>query len=154
VESGVKYVKNNFLPFRTFSDFTDANKQLWEWNKSMARIRIHGTTRQKPEYLFHTYEKQALTALHPDRFEIPVYKEPKVYRDIHIQLDKAYFSVPFECRGERVLARKTDSQVAVFNDAYELIAVHPPVGPEKLSTRMEHYPPDECNYMLFSPALL
>lgn len=149
VESGVKYVKNNFLPFRTFFDFTDANNQLKEWNKNTARVRIHGTTRQKPEHLFDTYEKQALTALNPDRFEIPVYKEPKVYRDIHIQVDKAYYSVPCEYRGQRVLARKTDTQVAVFNDAYELIAVHMPGNPGKRRTKMEHYPPDEFNYMKY-----
>jgi len=147
VESGVKYVKNNFLPFRTFSDFTDANHQLSEWNKNTARVRIHGTTRQKPEYLFHTYEKQALNTLNPERFEIPIYKEPKVYRDIHIQFDKAYYSIPYEYRGQRVLARKTTSQIAVFNDAFELIAVHTPVSPGKRSTKMEHYPPDEYNYM-------
>lgn len=149
VESGVKYVKNNFLPFRTFSDFSDANLQLKEWNKNTARVRIHGTTRQKPEHLFYTYEKQVLTALNPDRFEIPVYKEPKVYRDIHIQLDKAYYSVPCEYRGQRVLARKTESQVAIFNDAYELIAVHMPGSPGKRRTKMEHYPPDEFNYMKY-----
>jgi len=149
VESGVKYVKNNFLPFRTFSNFVDANNQLKEWNRNTARVRIHGTTRQKPEHLFYAYEKQALTAFNPDRFEIPVYKEPKVYRDIHIQLDKAYYSVPFEYRGQRVLARKTESQVAIFNDSYELIAVHMPGSPGRRRTKMEHYPPDEFNYMKY-----
>ena len=149
VESGVKYVKNNFLPFKEFSDFNDANNQLREWNRNTARVRIHGTTRQKPEYLFYSYEKQALNTLNYERFEIPVYKEPKVYRDIHIQLDKAYYSVPYEYRGMRVLARKTESQVAIFNDKYELIAVHPAGRPGKRSTKMEHYPPDEFNYMKY-----
>ena len=31
VESGVKYIKNNFLPLRDFRDITDANRQLLEW---------------------------------------------------------------------------------------------------------------------------
>jgi transposase len=147
VESGVKYVKNNFLPFRSFSDFTDANNQLAEWNRNTARIRIHGTTRQQPEYLFQMYEKKALSSLKTERFEIPVYKEPKVYRDIHIQFDKAYYSVPYEYRGMRVLARKTDSQIAIFNGAYKLIAVHVPCREGKRRTKMEHYPPNEYNYM-------
>lgn len=47
VESGVKYVKNNFLPLRTFKNFTDANRQLEEWNQTYARVRIHGTTMRK-----------------------------------------------------------------------------------------------------------
>jgi transposase len=147
VESGVKYVKNNFLPFRKFSDLTDANNQLKEWNKNKARVRIHGTTREKPEYLFYTYEKKELIELNPDRFEIPVYKTPKVYRDIHIQFDKAYYSVPFTNRGQRVLVRKTDSQVAIFDNLYNLIAVHTPGKPGKRITKIEHYPPNEFNYM-------
>jgi transposase len=147
VESGVKYVKNNFLPFKKFSSLVDANMQLKEWNKNTARVRIHGTTREKPEYLFNTYEKKELSTLNPDRFEIPVYKEPKVYRDIHIQFDNAYYSVPFIYRGQRVLARKTETQIAIFNSAYELIAVHIPGRPGKRITKMEHYPPDEFSYM-------
>jgi transposase len=149
VESGVKYVKNNFLPLKTFFDFSDANNQLKEWNKNTARGRIHGTTRQKPEHLFFTYEKQALITLNPDRFEVPEYKEPKVYRDIHIQFNKAYYSVPYKYRGQRVLARGTTSQIAIFNESYELIAVHIPGRPGKRRTKMEHYPPDEFNYMRY-----
>lgn len=96
VESGVKYVKNNFLPLRDFKDFNDANTQLTEWNANKARIRIHGTTRQKPVELFNKYEKEALTKLNHERFEIPVWKQLKVYRDIHIQFDKGYYSIPYE----------------------------------------------------------
>jgi hypothetical protein len=99
--------------------------------------------------LFDTYEKQALQPLNPDRFEIPVYKEPKVYRDIHIQCDKSYYSVPCEYRGQRVVARKTESQIAIFNASYELIAVHTPAQPGKRRTNMAHYPPDEFSYMKY-----
>jgi transposase len=32
VEAGVKYVKRNFLPTRTFRDLTDLNAQAWQWS--------------------------------------------------------------------------------------------------------------------------
>jgi transposase len=146
VESGVKYVKNNFLPLRTFTNFADANRQLQAWNAETARKRIHGTTRRKPEELFEAYEKDTLGNLVLERFEIPVWKRLKVYRDIHIQLDKAYYSVPHELRGEYVEARKTDSQVAIFYDN-ELVAVHIPVPTGKRRTNKDHYPPDTGRYM-------
>jgi transposase len=147
VESGVKYVKNNFLPFRRFRDFHDANRQLREWNETVASIRIHGTTREQPIELFHGYEKCALHTVTAERFEIPVYKRLKVYRDIHIQCDYAYYSVPYELRGTYVIARKTAHQVTIYAHEIDLVAVHTVVPPGKRQTHMDHYPPDENNYM-------
>ena len=48
MESGVKYVKGNFLPTRTFRDLTDLNEQARRWVLEEAGVRIHGTTRQQP----------------------------------------------------------------------------------------------------------
>ena len=146
VESGVKYVKNNFIPLRSFEDIHDANQHLMDWNRNVARKRIHGTTRKQPEDLFERYERQALLSLPKERFEIPVWKRLKVYRDIHIQFDKAYYSAPYELRGQYVEARKTDSQLAIFFD-HELKAVHTPVPIGKRSTNKDHYPPEMGAYM-------
>lgn len=147
VESGVKYVKNNFIPFREFRDFDDANSQLRKWNETVASVRTHGTTREQPLELFSLYEKEALRPVRSERFEIPVYKRLKVYRDIHIQCAYAYYSVPYRLRGKYVTARKTDSQVAIFENEIDLVAVHTTVPPGKRQTNMSHYPPDEDNYM-------
>ncbi|NQT58630.1 MAG: IS21 family transposase [Bacteroidetes bacterium] len=151
VESGVKYVKNNFFPLREFKNITDANAQLQEWNRSIARIRIHGTTRRKPLELFREYEQEELLKLQTERFEISVWKTPKVGRDLHIQFDKAYYSVPHTLRGERVDVRKTSSQIAVFSDNM-LVAVHVPVAPGKRQTNKDHYPPDMGIYMEWDTA--
>lgn len=61
VESGVKYVKNSFVPLRTFRSLDDANAQLRQWIMETAGNRIHGTTRQKP--LTHDYDNPKLTHL-------------------------------------------------------------------------------------------
>ncbi len=146
VESGVKYAKNNFLPLREFKNFQDANQQLEEWNKTIARVRIHGTTRRKPVELFVAFEKTALLLLNIERFEIPIYKTLKVGRDTHIQFDKAYYSTPHTLRGKYVEARKTESQIAIFYDN-ELVAVHFPIHAGKRRTNKDHYPPEMGKYM-------
>ncbi len=46
VESGVKDVKRNFLPGRTFVDLVDFQTQLDEWNATIADCRLHGTTHE------------------------------------------------------------------------------------------------------------
>jgi hypothetical protein len=48
VESGVKYMKRNFLPTRTFRSLADLNEQGRRWVLDEAGQRIHGTTRQRP----------------------------------------------------------------------------------------------------------
>lgn len=48
VESGVKYVKRNFLPGRTFIDQADFDAQLTEWRAIIADVRVHGTTHERP----------------------------------------------------------------------------------------------------------
>ena len=111
-----------------------------------ARKRIHGTTRRQPIELFDKFEKSTLTVLPLSRFETAVWKELKIQRDIHIQFDKAYYSVPYEFIGKKVFARKTDSQVAIFYDN-KLIAVHLPVKPGKRSTKFEHYPSGKYGYI-------
>ena len=146
VESGVKYVKNNFIPFKNFFNFADANKQLSEWNETKAKLRIHGTTRKMPIELFNRYEKNELTSLPNSFFEIPIYKNLKVYRDIHIQFDKAYYSVPYEYNGKNVLARKTASQMTIFYEN-KLIATHIPVEPGKRSTNNDHLPKNQYKYI-------
>lgn len=148
VESGVKYVKNNFMPLKDFTDFQDANNQLKEWNETKARVRIHGTTRQRPKDLFEKYEKEELIPLNKDRFEIPVWKYLKVYRDIHIQFDKSYYSIPYEYRGDHVWARKTASQLTVFIEN-KLIAAHITASyAGQRITNENHYPPDKYLFML------
>ena len=147
VESGVKYIKNNFIPLRTFKDIEDANEQLKLWNEETARIRVHGTTRRKPVQLFEKYEKETLSPLPVHRFEIPVWKHLKVGRDIHIQFDKSYYSVPHTLKGEYVDARKTDTQITIF-DGNDLVAAHKTIPAGKRITNKDHYPADLGNYIL------
>ena len=146
VESGVKYVKNNFFPLREFKNFTDANEQLMQWEEQTARVRIHGTTRRQPKELFEKYEKNALKPLPRDRFEITLWKDLKVARDIHVQCDYAYYSVPCELRGEQVQVRMTSTQIAIFHDN-KLVAVHFPAPRGTRRTNDDHYPSDKRKFM-------
>jgi transposase len=47
VESGVKYLKNGFVPLREFRTLEDANREFMAWVIQTEDNRIHGTTRQK-----------------------------------------------------------------------------------------------------------
>lgn len=48
VEAGVKYFRRNFLPGRRFRDDLDFREQLEEWTATVADVRVHGTTHERP----------------------------------------------------------------------------------------------------------
>src|SRR6266536_2590269 len=48
VESGVKYFKRCFLPGREFVDDVHLHEQVGEWMATIADVRLHGTTHERP----------------------------------------------------------------------------------------------------------
>src|SRR6478736_9295510 len=60
VESGVKYVKNNALKARTFASLHEEHEYLATWERTVADLRIHGTTKRQVRKLFDEIERAAL----------------------------------------------------------------------------------------------
>jgi transposase len=141
VESGVKYVKRNFLPLRTFRDLQDLNRQALDWVMSVAGQRTHGTTRQQPLALFEL-ERSSLRPLPARTPEVCSWARLKVHRDTHVQFDYCLYSVPYKLIGTHTTLRATSHQVAIFNAAHEMVAVHPR-GRRRgaRSTNDDHLPP-------------
>ena len=48
VERGVGYVEGNFWPGARFVDLADLNRQVMLWIATVADVRIHGTTYERP----------------------------------------------------------------------------------------------------------
>ncbi|HEK25560.1 MAG: hypothetical protein C0170_07510 [Hydrogenobaculum sp.] len=57
VESGIKYVKNNFLKGLDTRDFFEARKKLRYWVDNVCNTRLHGTTRKIPKDEFYNTKK-------------------------------------------------------------------------------------------------
>jgi len=137
VERGIDYVQENALKGRTFGSLAEENQHLWDWEKRIADTRIHGTTRQQVQVLF-VEEKPHLLPLPAGRF--PSFEEGRrsVHRDGHIEVAKAYYSVPPEYTGRQVWVRWDGHLVRVFNSKMESIAVHVQVEPGTFQTKEEH----------------
>jgi hypothetical protein len=123
VEAGVKYVKGNFLPLRTFRDLADLNAQAQRWVMEEAGRRIHGTTRGVPLDLF-AVERPLLRALPPIAPDLGSWHRVVVHRDCHVAHDRCLYSVPFALVGKTLWLRITDGAVTVYQD-YRLVATHP-----------------------------
>jgi len=141
VESGVKYVKNNF--FRSRRDIIDAGElqlQLDLWVEQIAGQRRHGTTNKRPLELFEQVERAALLPLPLTPYTMVIWREHKVHPDTHILFERSFYSVPWKLIGQKVFARGTPSSVTIYcNDVR--VATHDRVPPGHRSTHEEHLPP-------------
>lgn len=48
VERAIQYIERSFLEGRSFDDLDDLNAQLVTWLATVANVRVHGTTKERP----------------------------------------------------------------------------------------------------------
>jgi transposase len=145
VERGVGYVQDNGLKDRRFTSLEAENRHLLHWETTVADTRIHGTTKQQVRWLFEQVEKPALQPLPAGRF--PYFHEARraVHRDGHVEVAKAYYSVPPEYLGRRLWVRWDTHLVRIFDARMQLIVTHPRQEAGRFSTQNQHLHPHKIN---------
>ena len=124
VERQVQYVRGSFFAGEEFVDLADAQRRAEQWCSTTAGLRTHGTTQCRPLEVFRLEEAPLLLPGPVEVYDLPLYANPKVHRDHHIEVDKALYSVPGNLIGFRVNARADARVVKVFHRG-QLIKVHP-----------------------------
>jgi transposase len=127
VESGVKYVRRNFLcglQGREPANLADLNAELRRWVAEVANRRVHGTTHE--QVLIRWDEDQF--AMQPVRNGRPPYpymddEQRKVARDAYVSWHGSRYSVPWLYAGKQVRVRNHGRYVEVRYGA-ERIALH------------------------------
>lgn len=147
VESGVKYLKRNFLPTRSFRDLSDLNAQVRTWVMHEAGQRTHGTTRQPPLTLF-ALEQGFLRPLPSQAPDLGVWRQLSAHRDCHVKFEHALYSVPFALVGKTLWLRATDNCVALYEDL-RLVATHPrALRKGQRVTTPDHLPPHAQAFLM------
>ena len=147
IEKGIEYVKSNALKGRRFTSLAEENTHLLNWEKRIADTRIHGTTRQQVGKVFEEVEKDHLLPLPPCRFGSFEEAKRSVHRDGHIEVAKAYYSVPPEYVRRQVWARWDGHLVRVFNFKMEQITLHVQGEPGKFYTKASHIDPQKISHV-------
>ena len=137
VEGGVKYVSGNALKGKVFNSLQEQNEALLWWESHVADSRIHGTTRRQVQALFQE-ERPCLLPLPVSSFPFFHEGQRAVHRDAHVEVDKAYYSVPPEYLGHAVWVRWDAKMVRIFNGRMAPIAVHVRRSPGRFSTDPIH----------------
>lgn len=151
VESGVHYVKRNFMAGQEFLDLYVANQHLRTWVQERAGTRLHGTTHQAPLYLFREYEQAALLPLPAAPFTLLEIRPVTVHPDCHVRIDKSYYSVPYTYQGHTLEAYISEQIVEIYQ-GLELVTTHPRSHkPGEWHTRLEDYPEHKAAYLQRTP---
>jgi hypothetical protein len=142
VESGVKYVRRNFLcglQGREPASLADLNAELRRWVAEVANQRVHGTT---CEQVLLRWE-QDRSSLQPVN-GLPSYpyaddEQRKVARDAYVSWQGSRYSVPWRYAGKEVWVREQGREVEVRYVA-DLIARHTPAATRhQVLTQSEHH---------------
>jgi transposase len=138
VESGVGYAQDNGLKAKEFDGLQAHNEEMGHWEAQVADLRIHGTTKKQVKKQFEEVERPALLPLPPERFPYFMEGHRKVHTDGHVEVEKAYYSVPPEYYRHEVWVRYDTRMVRVFDHRFQPIATHVRVEPGRFSTQDAH----------------
>lgn len=139
VESGVGYVKKNFLPGREAAGLEDLRGQHREWLWGVANRRVHGTTHRRVDEAWEGEKPH----LQPAEGRPPYPLEPqirrKVARDAYVSYRGSRYSVPWPLAGQEVRLKEAAGRLEVYRER-ERVAIHALDGrPHQVVTDPAHH---------------
>jgi hypothetical protein len=122
VESGVGYVKNNFLRGLELTEFAAIQAAGQVWLNTIANVRIHGETHQRPIDLF-AQERPQLRQLNPNPYDVARTLTTNASSQFRITLDTNRYSVPCAYAHRRLTVKAYPDRICIYFDT-QLIARH------------------------------
>jgi transposase len=122
VESGVGYVKKNFLRGLELTELGAIQAAAQVWLDTIANVRIHGETHQRPVDLF-AQECPHLQPLNGHRYDVARTATTVASSQFRVTLDTNRYSVPCAYAHRRLTVKAYPDRVCLYFDT-ELIARH------------------------------
>lgn len=123
VENGVGYVKKNFLNGLEILSFPPVNPAAVPWRDTVANVRIHGETHEKPIVLFEK-EKPLLKPLPVMPYDCAVIQPASSNRCCRVIFETNRYSVPYLYASQKLSLKIYPDQLYFFHNE-KLIAAHP-----------------------------
>jgi transposase len=123
VESGIRYLKKNFLLGREFKDFSDLATKCKDWLNDVANKRVHATTRKRPIDMLNE-ERESLQPLPKGSYDCDITISCRSTKDGMVRFDTNQYSVPFKYSSMILTLKVSPHQVKIYSDS-KLVATHP-----------------------------
>jgi transposase len=154
VESSVLIVGRRIIAAlrnHTFFSIGDLNKaikeKLEDFNtRPLQKLKVSRRS------LFETIDRPAMKPLPSVRYEYAEWEKHKVNIDYHVEVDRHYYSVPHQLRGQVVEARVTATTVEILFKGTR-VASHPrSSSPGRHTTEGSHMPESHKRYLEWTPS--
>ena len=122
VESGVGYVKKNLLNGLELTEFAAIQAAAQLWLDTIANVRIHGETQQRPIDLL-MQERPRLSPLNPHPYDIARTFTSVASSQFRITLDTNHYSVPVSYAHRKLTVKAYPDRICIYFDN-QLIARH------------------------------
>ena len=123
IESGVKYIKGNFLCGRQADGLEDLRHQLGDWVWSVANQRRHGTTHRLVREDWEAEKPHLLPLGGRSPYPYVPQVTRRVSRDAFVCYGGNRYSVPWEAAGQEVCVQMTGEHLQVLR-GQRLLAEH------------------------------
>jgi len=122
VENAVGYVKKNFLAGLDIPDFSALASAARNWLDTIANVRIHGRTRQRPIDLFEK-ERLFLLPIPQNPFDVATVSQLRASSQFRVTLDTNRYSVPAQYAGVSLTLKAYPDRICVYHQD-KLISRH------------------------------
>jgi transposase len=123
VESGVGYVKKNFLNGLDIPSFAAVNPAARQWLDTVANVRLHGETRCKPVERF-LQEKPLLRPLPAVSYDCAVIRSVGANACCRVVLDTNRYTIPHLYASQKLTLKLYPDQLLLYHHE-KLVATHP-----------------------------
>jgi transposase len=123
IESGVGYVRNNFLAGCQPTDLAGTRGQLFAWTAQVAMTRVHGTTHRVVAEAWEEERPSLLPAVGRRPYPLVIQQLRRVARDAYVAYRSNRYPVPWRAAGQEVFVREGDAMVEIVREE-EVLARH------------------------------
>lgn len=156
VESGVLQIERWVLAplrTRTFFSVQEANEAIRQATRVLNDRPFQALAGNRRQ-LYETLDRPALKPLPSERYVYAEWRTARVNIDYHVEIEKSYYSVPYQLAGEQVDVRLTANSVELLHRGRR-VASHPRLrNAHDYLTLPEHMPAAHRKHAEWSPGRL
>ena len=151
VERPMPYVRDSFWRGREFASLPQMQAAAVRWSLDVAgRRACRPLDGAAPAAVFEAVEKDTLRPLPGEPFVLATWATAKIGPDIHAQVDRVLYSIPWRHIGKTADVRITGTMVQFFISG-QLVKTHPRKIRGK-QTDFGDYPPEKIAFHMRTPA--
>jgi hypothetical protein len=122
-ESGVGYVRNNFLAGCQPADLVGTRGQLWDWTARVAHQRVHGTTHRVVAEAWEEEQPHLLPVAGRRPYPLVIQQRRRVAPDAYVDYGTNRYPVPWRVAGREVFVREAEGFLEIVREE-ETLARH------------------------------